>query len=403
MRVLIIHNYYQQVGGEDVVVANEHKLFSQNGHEVRLCTVSNDDIAGTLSKLKTAWQTPYSTWGRDWLRGHIRAFRPDVVHVHNFFPLLTPAVYDACRAAGVPVVQTLHNYRTVCAGALLMRDGRPCEDCVGRSPYQGVLHKCYRGSRLGSLAVARMIAYHHGHGTWREKVDRFIALTEFSKSRFVAAGFPAAKICVKPNFVTDPGGPDGRHDVDRNGALFVGRLSAEKGIGTLLEAWKSVQAPLVIAGGGPLAAVVEQVVDRGRIQWLGQLPTAEISKAMGSAEFLIIPSEWYEGFPMVIVEAFACGLPVIASRLGAMAEIVEDGVTGLHFKPGDAADLAAKVRWAVEHPAEMREMGRRARQVYEQKYTPEVNYRQLMAIYDAALAGGVKRRIVGNNIKPVNQ
>ena len=314
------------------------------------------------------------------MAGEITAFGPDVVHVHNFFPLLTPAIYDACRDAGVPVVQTLHNYRTICAGAMLMRSGRPCEDCIGSSPYRAVLHGCYWDSRPASLAVARMVAMHRRRGTWETKVDRFIALTEFAKNRFVKAGFPADRIVVKPNFVEDRT----VGEAARGGALFVGRLSPEKGINTLLRAWDGLDAPLRIAGDGPLLDSLSGA-DMTNVSVLGRTKPEAVSGEMARAEFLVMPSEWYETFGLVIVEAFCQGLPVIASRLGAMAEIIEDGVTGLHFTPGDAANLAAKVRWAASHPDEMRRMGANARRVYEKKYTPEANYRQLMAIYAAAM------------------
>jgi hypothetical protein len=225
VRILQVHNFYQHVGGEDVVAADEQALLKDRGHETRLfsVSVSNDDIVGFLPKLVAAWQTPYSPGAKARLTGEIASFAPDIVHVHNFFPLLTPAVYDACRDAGVPVVQTLHNYRTICAAALLMRDGKPCEDCIRGTPYQAVFHGCYRGSRLGSLAVARMIATHRYRGTWATKVDRFIAMTEFARNKFVAAGFPPEKIATKPNFVVlaESATPV---DADRHGALFVGRL-----------------------------------------------------------------------------------------------------------------------------------------------------------------------------------
>ncbi len=379
MRILQVHNTYQQAGGEDAVVANEGALLSANGHDVRPWSVDNAAITGPWAQLRTAWQVPYSHDARRELAGVIADFGPDVVHVHNFFPLITPSVYDACRDAGVPVVQTLHNYRTICAGALLVRSGRPCEDCIGGSPYQGALHGCYRGSRLGSLAVARMIARHRGQGTWRTKVDRFIALTEFAKAKFVEAGFPAEKIAVKPNFVEDARPQEA--ETARNGALFVGRLSPEKGIGTLLTAWRDLDAPLRIAGDGPLLGMAQGSASPNVVP-LGNLPPEAVNQEMARAAFLVMPSDWYEGFPVTLAEAFCRGLPVIASRLGAMAEIVDDGVTGLHFTPGDPQDLAAKVRWAANHPEEMRRMGANARRAYEERYTPEANYRLLMTIYE---------------------
>ncbi len=382
MRVLQVHNTYQQVGGEDVVVHCERSLLAASAHEVHLYSVSNDAIAGLWAKARTAWYAPYSERAKERLAADIAVFRPDVVHMHNLFPLITPAAYDACRNASVPVVQTLHNYRLICPGALLMHDGRPYEACIG-SPYRAVLHRCYRGSLLGSLAVARMVDIHRKRGTWRTKVDRFIALTEFGKIKFVEAGFPADRIAIKPNFVIDLKAKPGDGGA-RRGALFVGRLSREKGILTLLKAWASLDFPLRVAGDGPLLKDVRSV-DAATITSLGRKSREEVAAEMGSALFLVMPSEWYEGFPLTIAEAFCQGLSVIASRLGAMAEIVEDGVTGLHFIPGDAGDLAAKVRWSAAHPDDMRRMGLNARRVYEEKYTPEVNYRLLMAIYDQAI------------------
>ncbi len=388
MRVLQAHNYYTQLGGEDVIVAKEQSLLAGRGHETRLLSVSNHSVVGRWAKARAAWRAPYSREGRAAMEAEIADFEPDLVHVHNFFPLLTPAIYDACRAAGVPVVQSLHNYRTICAGGLLMRDGKPCEDCIGGSPYQAVLHGCYRDSRLASLAVARLVARHQRLRTWHTKVDRFIASTsEFAKGRFIAAGLPEEKIVVKPNFIEDKK-IDG---VPREGALFVGRLSMEKGLHTLLRAWKGIEVSLRIVGDGPLLASMRDTA-MANVDILGRVEPDAVAAEMARAAFLVFPSEWYEGFPVTLVEAFCQGLPVIASRLGAMVEIIEDGHTGLHFTPGDAADLAAKVRWAESHPEEMRRMGANARRDYEEKFTPEANYPQLMAIYEQAIENNRRSR-----------
>lgn len=393
MRVLQAHNHYQQAGGEDAVVAAEHELLKENGHTVRLYAVTNNEIDGPWAKVRTAWQTPYSQKARKRMGEAIRDFAPDVVHVHNFFPLLTPSIYDACRDARVSVVQTLHNYRTICPGALLMHDGRPYEGCIHGSPYQAVLHRCYRGSWLGSLAVARMVDVHRKRGTWRTKVDRFIALTSFAKAKFVEGGLPEDKIVIKPNFVLDRGKGEVFPN-PRSGALFVGRLSPEKGILTLLKAWSSVDLPLRIVGDGPLLDVVRSA-DAPEIVYVGRMPPEAVAVEMARAAFLVFPAEWYEGFGLTLVESFCQGLPVIASRLGSMAEIVEDGVTGLHFTPNDSEDLAAKVRWAVDHQEEMRQMGANARRIYKAKYTPESNYPQLMAIYEEA----IYEEVIGTQIK----
>ena len=382
MRVLQVHNFYQLAGGEDAVVAAERALLDEHGHAVQLCAATNDEINSTWAKVRTAWQTPYSQAARKKMEQAIGEFTPDVVHVHNFFPLFSPSIYDACRYSGVPVIQTLHNYRTICAAALLLRNGRHCEDCIHGSPYQAVLHGCYRGSRVGSLAIARMVDRHRTGGTWRTKVDRFIALTEVARSKFVEAGFPAEKIAVKPNFVENTGLRE--TETERSGALFVGRLSPEKGIGTLLAAWRALDVPLRIVGDGPLLSMAQSTASPNIVA-LGKLPPEAVNKEMARTAFLVMPSEWLETFGLVIVEAFCQGVPVIASRLGSMAEIIEDRVTGLHFTPGDPEDLAAKVRWALNHPEERRQMGANARRIYKERYTPERNYKMLMEIYSAAI------------------
>ena len=385
LRILQMHNRYQQAGGEDMVVEAERSVLRARGQVVELLEKDNHTISGIKQRLVTAVDAPYSNTSRQEVKRALLQYSPDVVHVHNFFPLLTPSVYDACREAGVPVVQTLHNYRLICPGALLMRGGRVCEDCVNGSAYQSVLHGCYRGSRLGTLAVARMVEFHRKRRTWHDKVDRFIALTEFAKSKYIEAGFPREKIAVKPNFVSDAPIEGKENDwQERAGALFVGRLSAEKGVTTLLRAWEQSDIPLRIVGDGPLRGIVERG-GNGLVTPMGQLPSGEVGIEMRKARFLVMPSECYEMFGLVIIESYSNGLPVIASRLGSMAELVEDGVTGLHFEPGDADDLAAKVKWLADRPDLCRRMGENARRVYEEKYTPQRNYEILMTIYRRAI------------------
>lgn len=367
----------------------ERSLLEANGHKVALFIVNNDVIKGFKGKIKTALNIVYSKTSKKKVWLEISKFQPDLVHVHNFFPLLTPSIYDACHEAGVPIVQTLHNYRTICPGALLMRAGRVCEECVVGSAYKAVLYGCYRKSRLGTLSVARMVEFHRKKRTWAEKVDRFIALTSFAKSKFMEAGFPESKMVVKPNFFARE--EFSAESEERKGALFIGRLSIEKGIHTMLSAWRNLEVPLKVIGTGPLFDDI-RTANLSAIRTLGFKKKKEVLREMGRANFLVIPSLWYEGFPMVLVEAFAHGLPIIASKLGSMAEIVEDGITGLHFEAGNAEDLAEKVRWSVKHPEEMRRMGENARKVYEEKYTPDINYRQLIKIYETVIATYNQRR-----------
>lgn len=363
------------------MLVSEQTLLESHGHEVVIFSANNDGIRGVMQKLKVAWETPYSGTMRKTLTRFLREVKPDIVHVHNVFPLITTSVYDACRDCGVPVVQTLHNFRTICPGALFLRKEKVCEECLHGHAFRAGLYRCYRGSLFGSLAVGRMVEYHRKRGTWREKVDCFIALTDFARDKFVQAGFPSAKIAVKPNFLnSEPmtGKGEGGY------ALFVGRLSQEKGIKVLLAAWERLagKIPLKIVGDGPLAPQVVRGVERiPAMEWLGQRSRTEVLSLMNNAMVLVFPSIWYEGFPMSIVEAFSVGLPVIAGDLGSMSSLIDHRRTGLHFRPGDSQDLAAQVEWALAHPAELARMSREARCEFEAKYTAEKNYQMMMNIY----------------------
>jgi len=384
MTIGALHNEYQRKGGEDLVFSNEVNLLRSLGHSIKELVVTNKTISGIVGKLRVAFNVSDSVSSREKVAQFLARSDVDLVHIHNLFPILTPSVYDACVEAEIPVVQTLHNYRTICPGSLLMRDGKVCEKCVTGSPYQSVLHGCYRDSQIGTLAVARMVNYHRKSNTWNTKVNRFIALTEFAKAKFVEAGFDPKKIAVKPNFIPDPISPGTDLNKRNRTALFVGRISQEKGIRTLTRAWKQMSLELVIAGDGPLLDSLSSTNRSGSIRLLGPQSNAQISDLMLNARFLVMPSEWYEGFPMVLAEAFAHGLPVLASRLGGMREIIENGATGLHFEAGNAHDLSEKAQWLLDHSNECRRMGENARNKYLAKYTPRKNYDMLMRIYEEA-------------------
>ena len=379
MRVLMAHNYYQQAGGEDAVVAAEYALLERHGVEVELYQQHNERIA-TMPAAQVAMETLWSQRTVSEFGALIERFRPDVVHAHNTFPLISPSLYFAAAQHGVPVVQTLHNFRLFCAQAMFMRDSRVCEDCMGTLPWRGVLRRCYRGSLTQSAVVVGMQGVHRLLGTYQQRVTRYIALNHFCRDKFVEAGLPAARMAIKPNFVDLPPPPL----APRSGALFVGRLSAEKGVATLAEALALAPAvTLDVIGTGPEQHILETLAGAHLHGW--QDPQ-QIYAQMQAAAYLVMPSIWYENVPRTLVEAYACGLPVIASRLGAMAELVRDGETGLLFEPGNAADLAQKMQWAEAHPETMRRMGEAARAEYEASYTPETNFNQLMAIYSDAIA-----------------
>jgi glycosyltransferase involved in cell wall biosynthesis len=387
VKVLLLHNFYQHVGGEDLVFTEEGQLLESRGHEVVRYTAHNDQV-DAVSKIALARNTVWNPHAYSEVRRLIRRERPQIVHVHNTLPLLSASVYYAARAERLPVVQTLHNYRLMCPGSLCFRDGRICTDCVGRVvPLPAVRHACYRGSRTASAAVATMLSVHRMLGTWQQQIDVYITPTSVTRDLFVQAGLPAQKLVVKPNFVDpDPGQGSGCGGY----AVFVGRLSVEKGVQTLLDAWRIVghQVPLHIVGDGPMSAVVaDATTSIPGVRWLGRRNREEILALLRDATCLIFPSVWYETFGRVIVEAFAAATPVIAAGHGAAAELVSDGGTGHHFRPGDPSDLAAKVVLLHSDPAMQARMRGAARRDFETRYTADINYRSLMTIYHRAISG----------------
>jgi glycosyltransferase involved in cell wall biosynthesis len=385
MRIVVAHNFYQQAGGEDQCVAAEIAVLQRYGHEVTQYCLYNDQIdhmRQAALAARTIWNP--SSYGA--LRRLLRDTRPDIVHFHNTFPLMSPAVYYAARAEGAGVVQTLHNFRLTCANALLLRNGSVCEDCLGKfAPWAAIRRKCYRDSRAASTAITAMLATHRLLGTWQNAVDVYVALTEFGRRKFLAAGLPADRIVVKPNFVERDSGPG---EGEGGYGAFVGRLSAEKGVQTLLDAWRHLdgQVPLRIIGDGPLAPLVRAEAARDpSIQWLGSQPLDAVYRLIGDAAFVVLPSRCFEGFPRVISEAFAKGTPVIASRMGAMAELVDEGHTGLLFAPGDGVDLARAIRRLLADPSGLLRMRESARAEFTRRFTAELNHQALMRVYEQAL------------------
>jgi len=383
LSVLVIHNQYRQPGGEDVVVRAETEMLRTAGHRVASFIRNNATIA-EYNPLQKASLLVSATWNRAAcaaIRELIAKERPDVAHFHNFMPLVSPAAYDACHSAGVPVVQTLHNYRLLCPAGTLYGEGRICEDCK-RSLTRAVARGCYRDSHLQTATVALMLGAHRLRGTWNRSVDAYIALSQFSRDYFVAAGLPAGKVHVKPNFLQR--GPD-RRAGPGDYALFVGRLAPEKGVLEMLKAWQRLpHIPLFVVGDGPLHDQVAQIVRESHsahIKLLGRLCAEDTQTQMKGARFLVFPSRWYEPFGMALLEAAACSVPAIAARIGGVPELVVEGHTGLLFSPESFDELAAKANWAWGHPAEMDAMGSAARHRYQQKYTAERNYEMLLNIY----------------------
>lgn len=385
MRICVVHNRYQLRGGEDAVFEQEKLLLSSAGHQLIECTAANGELSDK-NWLSAAVETVWSQQAYRRIRSALRAGRTEVVHVHNTFVRLSPSVYYAARAEGSAVVQTLHNFRLLCSNPNLLRNGSACEDCVGRTPWRGVLRRCYRNSLAQTAVATAMLCTHRRLGTWREKVDLYVALSRFARRKFIEGGFPSHRIAVKPNFVhPDPGpghAPDGP-------ALYVGRLSLEKGINVLLAAAEMLPSTVRIrlAGTGPYAPLaVAASRKHHNIEWLGERTKDEVFALMKQSACVVVPSLAYENFPMSIAEAFACGVPVVASAHGAVSEIVSHGVNGLLFSPGDAQDLARKLDWVFTHRTKLQEMGIEARREFKAKYTADRNYHQLMSIYERAIA-----------------
>jgi glycosyltransferase involved in cell wall biosynthesis len=379
--VVLVHNRYQQAGGEDAVFAAETALLRRRQHAVATHTADNR-TAETMGRVALAGA---ALWNRASYRDIRRVCRDSgasIAHFHNTFPLVSPSGYYAARAEGVAVVQTLHNYRLICPGGNLFRDGRTCTACVGAAvPLAAVRHACYRGDRQATAVTLSLLTGHRLIGTWRHAVDVYVALTEFARRRFIEGGLPADRVVVKPNFLAeDPG--VGSHD--GGFALFVGRLTEDKGVATLVRAWDAAGGGrrLKIAGTGPL----ERMASTKTIEWLGWQSGDRVLELMRAASFLVMPSTWFEGFPVTLLQAFATALPVIVSGHGSLAEIVADGVTGRHVPPGDSEALAQAIDWAWTHPAEIREMGRRGRDEFESRYTAQQHYDRIVEIYRRALA-----------------
>ena len=389
MKVLVVHNRYQQRGGEDAVVDAETRLLAANGVEVQRFDADNDAIQSVVTKIQVSFgQFGLPTAAQARFRRALSAFRPSVVHVHNWFPTLSPSLFNICYRENVPVVHTLHNYRLLCVNATLFRDGHVCEDCVGttlRTP--GVLHSCYRGSTAGSAVATAGMLTHWSLGTWNRSIDRFVALTEFARQKLIEGGLPSDKVIVKPNFVDpDPGPGEGRGGY----FLFVGRLTEEKGIRVLLDCWKDGQdlPTLKIAGTGPLENEVRAAVGTmPNVEWLGARSSEEVLGLMADASALLCPSQWYEGMPRVVIESLAVGTPIIASSIGCYPEMIVDGETGALFHTGDAVALRSRLRDLLQGNS-LTSMRTNARRCFQSNYTGDKNLSLLLNVYRSVLKSG---------------
>lgn len=391
MKILLVHNYYGSAApsGENAVFEAERDLLRARGHDVEVFTRHSDEIRslGVAGIIKGAISTP---WNPDSVRriGKVADwFRPDVIHAHNTFPLISPSIFHAVAGRAAKVL-TLHNYRIFCPAAIPMREGRVCTDCIDRrSAVPSLLYGCYRKSRIATFPLALSVEMHRRAGTWEKHIDAFIALSDFQRGKMIDGGVPASKIFVKPNFF--PGNPDTVAWSDREDcAVFVGRLSTEKGVEALLHAWRLLgeSAPrLVVVGDGPLRGELEGLGRDLPVLFLGQMPPEVAQRYIATAKLLLLPSECFEGFPMVLREAFAFGTPSIVTDIGPLPAIVQHGSNGIVVPVGDPAGIAASVRSLFASEDLMKRLGAGARQSYELVYNEDVNYERLIEIYQHAI------------------
>lgn len=399
-KVLLVHNYYRHQGGEDEVFTTEKRLLENYGNEVITYIESNAKVL-QMGKfhifVRSIWS--YQTYKR--ITKLIQEFHPDVVHIHNIFFMISPSIYFACQRNNVPVVQSLHNPRLICPAASLQLKGKICERCIHKKfAWPGIINRCYHNSFFETFAIAFMIWFHYVLNTWNNRIDRYIVFTNFYFSEFNKSQIKTEGFTIKPHFVF----PDPGQKKSKTGeyALFIGRLDYEKGIFVLLDAIK--KTPLVqyyIRGNGQnVGKVMDFLIQNNlldRVKIINAVPREELFYLIKNSKFLVWPSlGYYETFGLVAIEAFACGIPVIAPDIGVPSEIVIDHKTGLQFKSGNSSDLAAKINWAWNNPDVMCEMGLNAREEYEMKFTAEKNYTQLIEIYQKVI-----ERNKSKNKKPV--
>ena len=394
VHILMLHNRYQYAGGEDSSTLAEIEVLSEFGHQVTLVEKHNDEIKeySSLEKLNLFFRTAWNPQEYYKARSRFQEIQPDLLHIQNFFPLFSPSIHAAAKSLNIPTVQHLRNFRLGCLNGYLLRQQNICEACVGKNPWRGVAYRCYRNSVPASLAVWNLLTYNRWRNTWENDVDAFITPSQFAAQKLIEIGIPEDRLYVKPNVTPDPLSDQTIPPFPKQPTfLFIGRLSPEKGVMILLEAWEKLAKPqweLKIVGDGEQREALEQFVQEkalNNVQFLGYQPKAEVIKNIKQATAIVVPSQWYETFGRVVIEAFACGRPVLASNLGALAELVQDNETGFLISHYTLESWVESLEWSGNHPLEIEKMGEKARQIYQQNYTPDVNYQQMMRIYQMIL------------------
>ena len=394
MRILIVHNHYGNFAteGEAQVAQAEFELLRSHGHIVSKYAATNAEIETlTLAgKCQSLSQVGWSKEGSERIGAAIDEFRPDLMHVHNYWFRLTPSIFAAAKERSVATVLTIHNYRLACPAATFLRNGKPCELCMDGKASRILIHRCYPGgSWLKSLLAYRLYRETRKRQFLASLVDAYIALTDFARQKALVGGLPSEKLYVKPNFMVDPL-DGGAPTAPKEGAIYVGRISPEKGVMGLLEAWRNIDYPLTIVGDGPQMAEARRAAG-SRVKFLGNRPHDDVPRLIEQSAFLVFPSEWYEGFGLTLIEAMAAGRAVIATDLGSRREIVKDGRTGLLYLSRDIQDLTSKVRRLISDRNLCARMGAAGREVYRAEYTPAKNYETLIRIYEEAINSSRQR------------
>lgn len=390
MKIMICHNYYKNRGGEGQTVLNEKELLESKGHKVILFTRDNKEIDryNFFQKLKLFFNSIFSFSVYRKIKKTVEQEKPDIAHIHNTVPLISPSIYYALKNMKAPIVQTVHNYRFLCPnGLFLTNEGKICEKCGNGNFLNAVVRKCYRNSYLQTIVMAVTLYLHRQFKTFRKKIDIFISPSNFLKDKLIAGGIPEEKNIVEPHFVKC--GEIRPSDIFKNYAIYLGRLSREKGLFALLKTWKGISGiALKVIGDGPIQNELRDFCIREKIlnvDFLGFISGRERFEILRKAIFMVVPSECYETMSYAILESFACGVPVIASRIGALSEIIKDGKNGLLFDSSDPDDLAEKINYMCENPDKVIEMGKYARKCAEEKYSPQKHYKRLIEIYEKAI------------------
>ena len=383
MRVAIVHGRYRQPGGEDNVVEQEIELLQSRGVEVATFIRDNNSFPGEGSArvaVEAVWSRQIaSEFGR-----FLESERPDVIHVHNTFPFLSPAVFHVANHRDIPAVLTLHNYRLFCPAATLFRNGSPCEACISRSwAWPAVFHGCYRESRAASAAVAAVNSIHRALGTWTRSISAYVVLTEFARDVCQRGGLPSDRLHIRPNYVEAPSRHANAVGDTRARAVFVGRISEEKGVRILTREWQKVGSPLDVYGDGPLLEDLKESTS-AMIRFHGFVERNRAIEALRKSAFLVVPSIWYEAFPLVVLEAFSLGIPVLASNVGSLSEVVQHEVTGLHFDPHQPDSLSSAAIRLLQDKQLRNRCAANARTTYLARYTPDIAYERLIEIYESA-------------------